>query len=87
METEAWRVDAGATKDETGSIPCRRAIAVAATWKMALLMIGSFQFLREAGRRQKGREIFFAFFNQRVLLSRIIEEGRNGARVKMLLNS
>lgn len=87
METEAWRVDAGATKDETGSIPCRRAIAVAATWKMALLMIGSFQFLREAGRRQKGREIFFAFFNRRVLLSRIIEEGRNGARVKMLLNS
>lgn len=80
-------MDAGATKDETGSIPCRRAIAVAATWKMALLMIGSFQFLREAGRRQKGREIFFAFFNQRVLLSRIIEEGRNGARVKMLLNS
>lgn len=80
-------MDAGATKDETGSIPCRRAIAVAATWKMALLMIGSFQFLREAGRRQKGREIFFAFFNRRVLLSRIIEEGRNGARVKMLLNS
>ena len=58
-------MDAGATKDETGSIPCRRAIAVAATWKMALLMIGSFQFLREAGRRQKGREIFFAFFNRR----------------------